>query len=131
MDDEGFIYFRGRAKRMIITSGYNVYPGQLENILDAHEKVHMSCVIGIPDAYKMQAVKAFIMLKEGVPPTEETKQEIMAYCRKNIAKYAIPKEIEFRDELPKTLVGKVAYRVLEEEEEARRASAQPEPQAVN
>ena len=130
MDDEGFIYFRGRAKRMIITSGYNVYPGQLENILDAHEKVHMSCVIGIPDAYKMQAVKAFIMLKEGVPPTEETKQEIMAYCRKNIAKYAIPKEIEFRDELPKTLVGKVAYRVLEDEDEARRASAQPEPQAV-
>jgi long-chain acyl-CoA synthetase len=122
MDDEGFVYFRGRAKRMIITSGYNVYPGQLENILDAHEKVHMSCVIGIPDPYKMQAVKAFIMLKEGVPATEETKEELMAYCRKHIAKYAIPKEIEFRVELPKTLVGKVAYRVLEEEEEAKRAA---------
>ncbi|MBR4692256.1 MAG: AMP-binding protein [Oscillospiraceae bacterium] len=93
MDDEGFIYFRGRAKRMIITSGYNVYPGQLENILDANEKVHMSCVIGVPDSYKMQAVKAFIMLKEGVPPTEETREELMAYCRKHIAKYAIPKEI--------------------------------------
>jgi long-chain acyl-CoA synthetase len=128
MDEEGFIYFRGRAKRMIITSGYNVYPGQLENILDAHEKVHMSCVIGIPDSYKMQAVKAFIMLREGVPPTEETREEIMAYCRKSIAKYAIPKEIEFRAELPKTLVGKVAYRVLEEEEAAKRAAAQPEPQ---
>ena len=130
MDSEGFVYFRGRAKRMIISSGYNVYPGQLENILDAHEKVHMSCVIGIPDSYKMQAVKAFIMLKEGVPPTEETKEEIMAYCRKHIAKYAIPKEIEFRSELPKTLVGKVAYRVLEEEEEARRASAKPQPAAA-
>ncbi len=129
MDDEGFIYFRGRAKRMIITSGYNVYPGQLENILDAHEKVHMSCVIGIPDSYKMQAVKAFIMLKEGVPATEETKEEIMAYCRKHIAKYAIPKEIEFRTELPKTLVGKVAYRVLEEEEEAKRAKAPDAQQA--
>ncbi len=122
MDEEGFVYFRGRAKRMIITSGYNVYPGQLENILDAHDKVHMSCVIGIPDSYKMQAVKAFIMLKEGVPPTEQTKEEIMAYCRKHIAKYAIPKEIEFRTELPKTLVGKVAYRVLEEEEAAKRAA---------
>ena len=128
MDEEGFVYFKGRAKRMIITSGYNVYPGQLENILDAHEKVHMSCVIGIPDSYKMQAVKAFIMLKEGVPPTEETREELMAYCRKNIAKYAIPKEIEFRDELPKTLVGKVAYRVLEEEEAAKRG-AQPQAPA--
>ncbi len=128
MDEEGFIYFKGRAKRMIISSGYNVYPGQLENILDAHEKVHMSCVIGVPDAYRMQAVKAFIMLKEGVPATEETREEIMAYCRKNIAKYAMPKEIEFRDELPKTLVGKVAYRVLEEEEAAKNAAREKEPQ---
>ena len=128
MDDEGFIYFRGRAKRMIISSGYNVYPSQLENILDAHEKIHMSCVIGIPDSYRMQAVKAFVMLKEGVPATEETREELMAYCRKHIAKYAMPKEIEFRAELPKTLVGKVAYRVLEEEEAAKRAAAETEEQ---
>ncbi len=120
MDDEGFIYFRGRAKRMIITSGYNVYPGQLENILDAHEFVHMSCVIGVPDPYKMQKVKAFVMLKPGVPESPETKEEILAYCRRNIAKYAMPYDIEFRRELPKTLVGKVAYRVLEEEEAAKR-----------
>lgn len=120
MDDEGFIYFKGRAKRMIISSGYNVYPAQLENIIDAHEMVQMSCVIGIPDAYKMQAVKAFIMLKPGVKADEETRENIMAYCRKHIAKYAMPKEIEFRDELPKTLVGKVAYRKLEEEEIAKR-----------
>ena len=120
MDDEGFIYFRGRAKRMIITSGYNVYPGQLENILDAHEFVHMSCVIGVPDPYKMQKVKAFVMLKPGVPESPETKEAILAYCRRNIAKYAMPYDIEFRRELPKTLVGKVAYRVLEEEEAAKR-----------
>ncbi len=120
MDEDGFIYFKGRAKRMIITSGYNVYPAQLENILDANEYVHMSCVIGVPDPYKMQRVKAFVMLKPGVPATEETRESILAYCRKHIAKYAMPKEIEFRDELPKTLVGKVAYRVLEEEEEAKR-----------
>ncbi len=121
MDDEGFIYFRGRAKRMIITSGYNVYPGQLENILDAHEFVHMSCIIGVPDPYKMQKVKAFVMLKPGVPESPETKEAILAYCRKNIAKYAMPYDIEFRRELPKTLVGKVAYRVLEEEEAAKRS----------
>ncbi len=120
MDEEGFIYFRGRAKRMIISSGYNIYPGQLENILDAHEKVHMSCVIGIPDEYRIHAVKAFIMLKPEIRPTDDVREEIMDYCRHNIAKYAMPKEIEFREELPKTLVGKVAYRVLEEEEEAKR-----------
>ena len=123
MDDEGFIYFRGRAKRMIVTSGYNVYPAQLENILDANESVQMSCVIGVPDPYRMQRVKAFVMLKPGVPASDETRADILAYCEKRIARYAMPKEIEFRDELPKTLVGKVAYRVLEEEEEARRETA--------
>ena len=127
MDEEGFIYFRGRAKRMIITSGYNVYPAQLENILDAHESVQMSCVIGVPDPYRMQRVKAFVMLKPGIPATEEVKEDILAYCRKRIAKYAMPREIEFRGELPKTLVGKVAYRVLEEEEEARRKTSGDDP----
>ena len=119
MDSEGFVYFKGRAKRMIVTSGYNVYPGQIENILDAHEKVQMSCVIGVPDPYKMQKVKAFVKLASGVPATEETRQELMAYCRKNIAKYAMPYDIEFKDDMPKTLVGKVAYRALEEEELAK------------
>ena len=125
-DEEGFVYFRGRRKRMIISSGYNVYPGQLENILDAHEKVQMSCIIGVPDAYKMQKVKAFVMLKPGVPADDNTKQELLAYCRKHIAKYAMPYDIEFRDELPKTLVGKVAYRVLEDEEKAKLAARQTE-----
>ncbi len=124
MDDQGFIYFRGRAKRMIISSGYNVYPGQIENILDANELIHMSCVIGVPDPYKMQKVKAFVMLKPGVPENDDTKELILAYCRKNIAKYAMPYDIEFRKELPKTLVGKVAYRKLEEEEAAKRKAAE-------
>ena len=124
MDSEGFIYFRGRAKRMIITSGYNVYPGQIENILDANELIHMSCVIGVPDPYKMQKVKAFVMLKPGVPESDDTKELILAYCRKHIAKYAMPYDIEFRKELPKTLVGKVAYRVLEEEEAEKRKAAE-------
>ena len=123
-DDQGFIYFKGRAKRMIVSSGYNVYPGQIENILDAHEKVQMSCVIGVPDPYKMQKVKAFVKLAADVPATEETKQELLDYCRKNIAKYAMPYDIEFKEDMPKTLVGKVAYRVLEEEELAKIKAAE-------
>ena len=122
MDGEGFIYFRGRAKRMIISSGYNVYPSQIENILDAHELVHMSCVIGVPDSYRMQKAKAFVILAKGVEPTEQTKATLMDYCRKHIAKYAMPCDIEFRTDLPRTAVGKIAYRKLEEEEAAKRAS---------
>ncbi len=120
MDEDGFIYFKQRIKRMIITSGYNVYPSQLENILDAHEIVQMSCVIGVPDPIRVQKIKAFVMLKPGIQKTVENKSVLIEYCKKNIAKYAIPYDIEFRDQLPKTLVGKVAYRVLEEEENAKR-----------
>jgi len=116
MDPEGFVYFKGRAKRMIVTSGYNVYPAQIENILDAHELVQMSCVIGVPDPYKMQKVKAFVKLVPEAEANEETKELLLEYCRKNIAKYAMPYDISFKDEMPKTLVGKVAYRILEEEE---------------
>ncbi|MBQ4447780.1 MAG: AMP-binding protein [Clostridia bacterium] len=123
MDEEGFIYFRGRAKRMIISSGYNVYPGQIENILDANELVQMSCVIGVPDPYRVQKVKAFVKLAKGVPANDETKEKLMAYCRKNISKYAMPYDIEFKDDMPKTLVGKVAYRALEEEELKKAAQA--------
>lgn len=126
MDDEGFIYFRQRIKRMIITSGYNVYPSQLENVLEGFEAVQMACVIGVPDPYKMQKIKAFVMLKPGYQPTDETKQRIFAYCKKNIAKYAMPYDIEFRESLPTTLVGKVAYRVLEEEEAAKRGEKIPQ-----
>lgn len=123
MDEEGFTYFKGRSKRMIVTSGYNVYPAQLENIIDSCDKVSMSCVIGVPDSYRMQKVKAFIVLKNGEVGDEKTKEEILEYCKKRIAKYAMPREIEFRDELPKTLVGKVAYRKLEEEELAKQKEA--------
>lgn len=119
MDADGFVYFRQRIKRMIITSGYNVYPSQLENIIDGHEKVLISCVIGVKDPYKMQKIKAFVVLRPGYEPSEATKQELFAYCKERIAKYALPYDIEFRTELPKTLVGKVAYRELEKEEEAK------------
>ena len=119
MDQDGFVYFRQRIKRMIVTSGYNVYPSQLENIIDANEKVLISCVIGVKDPYRVQKVKAYVVPMPGVEPTEELKKEILDYCSGRIAKYAMPREIEFRKELPKTLVGKVAYRVLEEEANAK------------
>ena len=122
MDEDGFIYFRQRLKRMIITSGYNVYPSQLENIIDGHEKVLLSCVIGVKDPYRVQRVKAYVVPMPGIEPTEELKQELLDYCASRIAKYAMPREVEFRTELPKTLVGKVAYRVLEEEANAQEAA---------
>ena len=118
MDQDGFVYFRQRIKRMIVTSGYNVYPSQLENIIDANEKVLLSCVIGVKDPYRVQRVKAYVVPMPGIEPSEELKKEILDYCSGRIAKYAMPREIEFRKELPKTLVGKVAYRVLEEEANA-------------
>ena len=116
MDSEGFVYFKGRAKRMIISSGYNIYPNQIENILDAHEYVRMSCVIGVPDAYRMQKPKAFVTLNPGVPANDSTKAILKDYCSKHVAKYAMPYDIEFREDMPMTKVGKVAYHVLEEEE---------------
>ena len=126
MDEDGFIYFRQRIKRMIITSGYNVYPSQMENIFDAHEAVHMSCVIGVPDPYKIQKIKAFVVLKPGFEAGEAMKKQLLEYCSKHVAKYAMPYDIEFRQDLPKTLVGKVAYRVLEQEELNKMAAAKAE-----
>lgn len=116
MDADGFVYFKQRLKRMIISSGYSIYPSQLENVIDAHESVLMSTVIGVDDPYKIQKVKAFIVLKPDVRPTDEIKDSIRSHCEKNIAKYAMPYEFEYRESLPKTLVGKVAYTILEAEE---------------
>ena len=119
MDSQGWIFFKQRLKRMIISSGYNIYPQYIENVIDSHPYVLMSTVIGIPHPYKMQVAKAFIVLQEGIKPTEEVKESILEHCKKNIAKYSLPYEIEYRETLPKTLVGKVAYTVLEEEEKEK------------
>ncbi len=129
MDKDGFVYFKLRIKRMIISSGYNVYPSQIENIIDAHPKTLMSCVIGVKDSYKMQKVKAFVVLKPNVAPDDSIKQEILDYLKLHVSKWAMPYEIEFRDDLPKTLVGKVAYRVLEEEENAKVAAMEAQKKA--
>jgi len=121
MDDDGFIYFRQRIKRMIVSSGYSIYPTQLENAIESHGDVLISCVIGIPDDYKMQKIKAFITLRDNKEATEEVRKQIHEHCKRNIAKYAMPAEFEYRKELPRTLVGKVAYLELEKEELAKAA----------
>lgn len=121
MDEDGFIYYKQRLKRMIISSGYSIYPSQLENIIDAHPDVLMCTVIGVPDPYKVQKVKAFIVLKNGVAAGDDVRESIRSHCVKNISRYAMPYEFEFRDSLPQTLVGKVAYTVLEKEELAKMA----------
>lgn len=115
IDNEGFVYFKQRIKRLIIVSGYNVYPSQVENVIDAHPDVLYSCVIGVADLYKMQKPKAFVVLRPGVEATEKIRDEILHNCRESVSQYAVPYEIEFRPELPKTLVGKVAYRELEKQ----------------
>ena len=120
MDEDGFVYFLGRIKRMIVSSGYNIYPAQIENIFDSCDLVSMSCCIGVPDDYRMHRIKVFVVPAAGVEPSKATKEAILYYASKRIAKYAMPKDLEFRAELPKTKVGKVAYRVLEEEEAAKR-----------
>lgn len=115
MTKDGTIIFKQRLKRIIVSSGYNIYPSYIENVIVSHPSVLTCTVIGVPDKYKGQIAKAYIVLKDGVEVTNEIKKEIKELCQKNISKYAIPKEFEYRKQLPKTLVGKVAFTKLEEE----------------
>ncbi|MBQ9463790.1 MAG: acyl--CoA ligase [Lachnospiraceae bacterium] len=129
MDEDGFVYFRQRMKRMIITNGYNVYPSRIEKIIDSCPGVEYSCVIGVRDPRRMQRVRAYVVLSEGVPADDGTRNMILQKLRKNIAAYAIPKEIVFREELPRTLVGKVAYSVIQEEADREEAASGGEQDA--
>ena len=119
MDEDGFVYFIQRLKRMIVSNGYNIYPSQIEKVLMQHEAVSQVCVIGVKDPIKIQHVKACIVLKPGISESQELKDSILALCKKNIAKYALPYDMEFRESLPTTKVGKIAYHELEEEENAK------------
>jgi long-chain acyl-CoA synthetase len=120
IDSDGFVYYKQRYKRMIISSGYNIYPSQIEGVINAFKGVEASCAIGVPDPIRQQRVKVYIVLDKGMERTEETVKKIKAYCRDNIARYAIPKEIVFIDKLPRTKVGKVAYTELEEQDRKER-----------
>ncbi len=119
MDTDGFFYFKLRLKRMIKSSGMNVYPAQVEEILYKHPKVKDACVIGVPDEAQVQTVKAFVVLKNPGEASTETEKELINYCRDQLIKWSCPRSIEFREDLPKTLVGKIAYNALEKDEIAK------------
>lgn len=111
MDKDGYVYFKQRLKRMIVSGGYNIYPVNIENILNSHKDVVLSAVIGIPDKIMGQRVKAYVIAK--TDDTERLKGELSQLCAERISRYCIPAEIEFVNELPKTLVGKIDYNALE------------------
>lgn len=120
LGDDGLFYFAQRLKRMIISSGYNIYPTHLESIINSHEAVLTSTVIGIDHPYKGQVPKAFIVLKPGYKPGKRLEKEIRELLERNVPVYALPTAYEFRDKLPQTLVGKVAFKKLEAEEKAKK-----------
>jgi len=113
MDEEGYFYIVDRKKDMIISGGFNVYPRDIDEVLFKHPKVKDGVAVGIPDPYRGETVKAYVVLREGETATEE---EIIAFCRENLAKYKVPTMVEFRQELPKTMIGKVLRKALREEE---------------
>lgn len=115
IDEDGYVYFHQRIKRSIITNGYNVYPSAIESAAESLPEVAYCCVIGVKDPRRIQRVRAYVVLKNGVPENEDTKKKILNGLKDKVAAYALPKEIVFRKELPRTLVGKVAYRLLEAE----------------
>ena len=121
MDEEGYFFIVDRKKDMIIASGYNIYPRDVEEVLYQHPKIKEAVVVGVPDEYRGETVKAYIVLKEGETATAD---EIVEFCRNRLARFKVPKLIEFRTQLPKTIVGKVLRRVLLEEEKQKLAEAQ-------
>jgi long-chain acyl-CoA synthetase len=123
MDEDGYFAIVDRKKDMIIAGGYNIYPRDIEEVLYQHPKVKECVAAGVPDAYRGETVKVYIVLKEGETATEE---EIIEYCRQNLAKYKVPRLVEFRKELPKTMVGKILRRALVEEERRKLESQQKE-----
>ena len=112
MDEDGFFYIVERIKDMIIASGFNIYPREVEEVLYRHPAVAEAAVVGLPDAYRGETVAAFIVLKAGFKASEETKQDILQFSKQELTAYKVPKRIEFRDTLPKSLVGKVLRREL-------------------
>lgn len=113
IDKNGFVYYTSRLKRMIISNGYNIYPIELEEIIKKCKYVEDCTVVAVPHKIKSQTPKAVIVLKKDVEDTLAVRSEIRKYCMDNIARYAIPTEFEYRKDIPKTAIGKVAYRDLQ------------------
>ncbi len=122
MDEEGYFYIVDRKKDMIICSGYNVYPREIEEVLYQYPKIQEACIVGVPDPYRGETVKAFVVLKE---KEQATAEEIIEFCQKNMARFKVPAVVEFRKELPKSHVGKVLRKILREEEETKKSSIRP------
>ena len=116
MDEDGFTYIVQRKKDMIIVSGFNVYPSEVEGVLYEHPSVMEAAVIGIPHEYRGETVKAFVVLKQGAQATPE---ELTDHCTRGLAEFKIPTQVVIRESLPKTAVGKILHRVLREEEQAK------------
>ena len=116
----GVVYYTQRLKRMIVVSGFNVYPSMIEGVLESHHAIKKACVIGIPHPYKMHVPKAFIVLNEGYKFTSSLEKELKELCKKKLATFSVPKEFEIRKELPKTLYNKVDYKKLEKEQENKK-----------
>lgn len=119
MDEEGFVYFKQRMNRMIVSSGYNIYPQHIENVINSHPAVRMCCVVAKEHPYKHQVAKAYVVPADNTVPEECLKKELFAHCQKELAKYSLPEEIQLCNSLPQTLVGKVAYTKLMEEENGK------------
>ncbi len=117
MDEEGYFYIVDRKKDMIISGGYNVYPRDIEEVFYENPKIQEACAIGLSHPTRGETVKVFAVLKEGETATQE---ELIEYCTGKLAKYKLPTEIEFRDDLPKTNVGKILKKELRAEEMAKR-----------
>jgi long-chain acyl-CoA synthetase len=123
MDDEGYLFIVDRKKDMIIAGGFNIYPRDIDEVLYEHPKIQEACAVGIPDAYRGETVKAFVVVKPGKTLTEG---EVIAHCKEKLTAYKVPKLVEFMDELPKSTVGKVLRRKLREMDMERSKSTQPE-----
>jgi long-chain acyl-CoA synthetase len=122
VDDDGYFYIVDRKKDMIIAGGFNIYPREIDEVLFEHPKVQEAVAVGIPDKYRGETVKAYVVLKDGETATE---QEIIDFCRERLTRYKVPTRVEFRPELPKTLVGKILRRALREEEIKKSSAEQP------
>jgi long-chain acyl-CoA synthetase len=113
LDEDGFLHIIDRKKDLIIASGYNVYPNEIDKVLFSHPRIEQACAVGVPHEYRGETVKAFVVLKEGESMTE---QEVIDFCKKELAVYKVPKIVEFVSELPRSAVGKVLRKTLREME---------------
>jgi long-chain acyl-CoA synthetase len=122
MDEDGYFYITDRKKELIIVSGFNVFPREIDELIYQHPKVREGISVGIPDPRKGERIKVYIVLKEGETATPE---EFIAYFKERLTPYKVPSEVEFRMELPKSMIGKILRRTLREEEILKGKSTPP------